>query len=363
MGEPPTQAGAGADAFTAEDFDPAVYLNELFPTEQSLCALEEAAASMGQLHSKLNQQRQRAIADQVGSKELGQRRLVSAKAAIHSGELVGHHISLSAWLTWCLLNTASVFDQVGQIQTKTRQTEATVEEICCDIRQLDAAKQNLTATVTSLRRLQMLIQAVDKLQSTTSARQYRAAAGLLDATNELAVLFKDFRAVPKVADLHRQTKEARENLRRQVISDIKRVVGDHDKYFDGQSLHAGGDDDASHVNVPALHHQALADACCVVASMGATCKEELLTWFCHQQLHPYHTLFSDAGADADAAPHPLEHTEKRYSWLLRHLHGFDERYSEIFPAQWDVKRQLCLTFCASTREHFDECPQLRAAAG
>lgn len=131
-----------------------------------------------------------------------------------------------------------------------------------------------------------------------------------------------------------------------MLSDIKRVVGDHDRFFDDEATRS----DQRYADVPALHHRALADACSVVNSLDGKCREELITWFCHQQLQPYTMLFID-----DAT---LTDTEKRYSWMLRHLQSYEERYVEIFPASWGVAYQLCLTFCEATHEQLGETAEL-----
>lgn len=55
-----------------------------------------------------------------------------------------------------------------------------VQEICRDIKKLDFAKRNLTATITALRRLAMLVSAVDQLEGLASKRIYREAAHMLE---------------------------------------------------------------------------------------------------------------------------------------------------------------------------------------
>lgn len=54
-----------------------------------------------------------------------------------------------------------------------------VTEISKDIQSLDFSKKNLTATITDLKRFQMLVNAVEQLSSATEGRQYRTAGNLL----------------------------------------------------------------------------------------------------------------------------------------------------------------------------------------
>lgn len=46
--------------------------------------------------------------------------------------------------------------KITDIQAKAAKSEQMVQEICKDIRSLDYAKKHLTATITALRRLNML---------------------------------------------------------------------------------------------------------------------------------------------------------------------------------------------------------------
>jgi hypothetical protein len=169
------------EGFARSDFNAVDFINQRFPTEHSLSAAEDVSVMLRGVTLQLEHDMQQAVRAQATSKDRGQQELAAAKSTIHG-----------------------LFDRIGQIQTKARRTEATVEGICGGIRQLDAAKQNLTSTVTALRRLQMLVQAVDQLERTAGSRQYGTAPGLLDATNQLADHFERYRDVPKIAELQRK---------------------------------------------------------------------------------------------------------------------------------------------------------------
>lgn len=53
-----------------------------------------------------------------------------------------------------------LFGKVAEIRRKAEASEVMVQEICRDIRKLDYAKKHLTHTITALRRLAMLVNAV-----------------------------------------------------------------------------------------------------------------------------------------------------------------------------------------------------------
>ena len=45
----------------------------------------------------------------------------------------------------------------------------------------------------------------------------------------------------------------------------------------------------------------------------------------------------------------LDKIDRRYAWLKRTLVEFDEKYSKIFPAHWEMGERLTLEFCKITR--------------
>lgn len=57
-----------------------------------------------------------------------------------------------------------LFAKIDDIKLKASQSERMVQEICADIKKLDYAKNHLQTSITSLNRLQMLMNAVDQLE-------------------------------------------------------------------------------------------------------------------------------------------------------------------------------------------------------
>jgi hypothetical protein len=66
--------------------------------------------------------------------------------------------------------------RIQDIKGKAEQSEVMVQEICRDIKKLDCAKRHLTGTITALRRLSMLVSAVEQLETMAMRRQYRGGA-------------------------------------------------------------------------------------------------------------------------------------------------------------------------------------------
>ncbi|KAI9989158.1 hypothetical protein PInf_019297 [Phytophthora infestans] len=59
---------------------------------------------------------------------------------------------------------SAAFHKIHDIRGKAEQSEVMVQEICRDIKQLDYAKRHLQTTLTALKRLHMLVNAVDQLE-------------------------------------------------------------------------------------------------------------------------------------------------------------------------------------------------------
>lgn len=59
-----------------------------------------------------------------------------------------------------------------------------VQEITHDVKSLDYAKRHLTHSVTVLKRLQMLVTAVDQLETMSKNKQYKESAQLLQVKDK-----------------------------------------------------------------------------------------------------------------------------------------------------------------------------------
>ena len=79
-----------------------------------------------------------------------------------AGVVTKWRCNMAAGRTWARRQGAieELFGKIGEIRRKAEASEVMVQEICRDIRKLDYAKTHLTHTITALRRLAMLVNAV-----------------------------------------------------------------------------------------------------------------------------------------------------------------------------------------------------------
>uniref|UniRef100_A0A6A7G204 Vacuolar protein sorting-associated protein 53 homolog n=1 Tax=Hirondellea gigas TaxID=1518452 RepID=A0A6A7G204_9CRUS len=312
------------DPLDAPDFDAVDFINKLFPDEASLGPpdggdltqfLRKSRGKINQLEDDIS----RAVRDASSERTKTENSIVDAREAIQE-----------------------LFAKVKSIKEKANESEIMVKEICRDIKKLDYAKKNLTATITALKRLHMLGSAVDQLQHVTAsndsgrsslkmspASQYEQAALNLQAVDILFTHFDDYKHVPKVSELRDQVIKTRRQL--------------EDNVFEAfANFHRTGPDVMDGVETV----EALKYACRVVDVLGSNVKNRLCKWMCSIQLEPYRQMFSPGN---DAASLAL--TERRFAWLKRQLKQYHERYGGIFPRQWNVPGKIAADFCKMTHEH------------
>ena len=135
------------DPLDAPNFNPIDYINAKFPhgnpssmllspltsLEHSMADLDSVTIASKQRIAKTDEEILQSIRDQAHTRSKGGQDFVEAQK--HITELYG---------------------KIKDIKSKAERSERMVAEICRDIKSLDFAKRNLTTTITTLKRLQML---------------------------------------------------------------------------------------------------------------------------------------------------------------------------------------------------------------
>ncbi|XP_026325410.1 vacuolar protein sorting-associated protein 53 homolog [Hyposmocoma kahamanoa] len=281
-------------------FDAVAYINKVFPTEQSLSGVESAAARCEFRLAGVDTDIRRLVRAHAQQRHAGQDALRDAQRCI-----------------------AELALQVADINKASERSEVVVREITAEIKQLDCAKHNLTAAITTLNHYHMLVGGVDSLRAMTAARQYKEVVLPLQAIMEVLQHFECYKDIKEISSLRDQVCQIRTALGAQILSDFKESFGGK-----------GG---------PPV--RTLADACAVVDALEPKVKKELLHWFINMQLQEYVLLFS-AGEESAW----LAHVERRYAWLKKHLLAFEEARAQLFPPHWRLSERLAEQFCQLTRE-------------
>ncbi|PNH03932.1 Vacuolar protein sorting-associated protein 53, partial [Tetrabaena socialis] len=126
-----------AELFDSQEFDAIRLVNTLYPDEASLTDLDKFIGVLKKQIQQVDHEIFNAVRSQGGAHARARQDLSVAHGQI-----------------------TELFSKVRDIQRKSEESEAMVQEICRDIKKLDYAKRHLTNSITALRRLAMLTAAV-----------------------------------------------------------------------------------------------------------------------------------------------------------------------------------------------------------
>ncbi|KAK7087757.1 vacuolar protein sorting-associated protein 53 homolog [Littorina saxatilis] len=302
------------DPLDRPDFNPVDYINTLFPTEQSLANIDDVVNKIRSKIWRLDDEIRGVVRGQTNVGEEGREALVEAQRAIQD-----------------------LFTKIKDIKDKAEKSEEMVKEITRDIKQLDHAKRHLTASITTLNHLHMLVGGVDSLESLARRRQYGEISNLLQGVQNVLEHFDKYMAIPQIRQLADRVKQIQSELGTQIIADFEEA-------FQGAGAKYG----------PSNHKQ-LHDACYVVNILDPKVKRDLLSWFVKLQLSEYLVLFAE---DQDVAW--LDKIDRRYAWIKRTLVDFEEKFGHMFPPSWEVSERICIEFCEITRRELSRITNKRA---
>jgi vacuolar protein sorting-associated protein 53 len=268
-------------------------------------------------------------------------------------------------------SVVSLERRIRLVQEKASQSERAVLEITKDMKRLDCAKRHLQRTITTLKRLHMLVHAVEQLRLACLLKpfpDYKSASHLVDATR---LLLKHFEAYTlkiepmrlleiKVVDLQLDLKKG--------ITRGFRIVGFgmvKALEMEGAPTNEGANGDES---MATMTPQVMADGTLMVDSLGQDTRHAFLKTICEDHLNPYKTLFAPQAAPSKKAKpqhsfkiqeevveekpaYALEQVERRFAWFRRLLRDMDERFPNVFPHYWNFQYVLTKYFLKFTHDH------------
>lgn len=305
------------DPLSKPDFDSIAYVNSVFLDEASLSGLDTFLLGISTQISVLE--------DEISH-------------AVQAQSLAGQQASVQ--IAEAQTDIGQLFTKISDIRKKATNSEKVVQEICADIKKLDIAKTHLQTSITSLKRLQMLITAVGQLELLAQDLDYRAAANLLDAVKQLMSSFEQaaYVNIPIIAEMKERVTVLQSHLKKHAHRAFREI---------GQLVDS--------IAAPTAHEmmsevngamKAFSDSCLVVDSLGIAARRELLDEFVQLQLVPYEKLFAQ-----DKQHFSLDQVERRWAWFKRLLKSVDTKFSNICPAHWRLPLRLCLEFTERTKIH------------
>jgi hypothetical protein len=159
-------------------------------------------------------------------------------------------------------------DRIATIHKQAADTETIVATVCKGIRPLDHAKGNLTARVTSLRRLKMALETLDALQRNVDEHNYQQCADNILALSSLLETFRMF------TDKGDESASQITSLATRFF-DLKRRLRNNVNLEHGDRLFRGSADET---NLP---------LCAVIDAFADDFRSSTIFLFCHKFLSPY----------------------------------------------------------------------------
>eukprot|EP00520_Triparma_pacifica_P006346 CAMPEP_0118656486 /NCGR_PEP_ID=MMETSP0785-20121206/13513_1 /TAXON_ID=91992 /ORGANISM="Bolidomonas pacifica, Strain CCMP 1866" /LENGTH=779 /DNA_ID=CAMNT_0006549345 /DNA_START=237 /DNA_END=2573 /DNA_ORIENTATION=- len=307
---------ASNDAALSETpFDPLSYINSTFTSSASLDAdLSAFSASLNKEILKLDRSISSSIQSQSTASKNAQEDIKQAQQA-----------------------SLQLRTKIEDVKQKAMRSEEMVKVICADIKQLDFAKRHLQTTITSLKRLHMLHNAVGQLTATSKSSDFKAAALSLQAVQALMAGFEDFTDVPKIKDLQYEVGRVRKELSTGVFAAFSEIgslasATANPNDFQMDDVREGG-------------FKNLAEACLVVDALGKEARDKQMEQFCESQLKSYRNIFNPTATHSS-----LEQIERRFAWFRRLLKSIDEKFREVFPPHWHLQYKLCWLFLEQSKE-------------
>lgn len=229
------------DPLIKPDFNPADYINSLFPTEQSLnsnSSIDDVILKMEVEIQVIDDNIRDVVRGVSTSSNEGKQALDEAKKTIQQ-----------------------LFSQIGDIKTRAEITEDVVQSITKNIKQLDCAKKNLTSAITTLNHLHMLVGGVEKLKVLTEKRLYGEISNPLQAITEVNQHFTQYNEIPQIKELSNNVAEIHKQLASQITEEFKNTFSLTPNNNNKMSL------------------QKLKDACLVISVLDSKVRKDLIKWF------------------------------------------------------------------------------------
>jgi vacuolar protein sorting-associated protein 53 len=333
-----------------EPFDPIEFLNKHYETEQSLAAqlpaLRDSVSSRMQV---LNDRISNALQRQSETADSTRRHVQDAQASVMALER-----------------------RILQVKEKAMESERAVLEITADMKRLDCAKRHLQRTITTLKRLHMLVHAVEQLRLTVHEQpypDYKNASHLVDAITQLLQHFEAYTSkVQPMRVLSNKVTEYQESLRRSLVSGFRVVAFGRSKAMQIEGKASPGDDDeVERGREEPMSVSVLKGGVAFVNSLGEANRRRFIHEFCQDLMGDYMKEFEppnhassnnkpekrvssfkvvvDVKVEPENVHASLDQVEKRFSWFLNGpLNTINAKFPGVFPVEWQLQTSLASMF-------------------
>ena len=323
-------------------FDPIEFLNKHYTSEkqlsQQLPSLQDAVTTrMGVLNDRISN----ALQHHSETADSTRRHVQDAKASVIELE-----------------------KRVLLVQQKAALSETAVREITADMKRLDGAKQHVQRTITKLKRLHMLVHAVEQLrtlsQQQTETNAMADASHVVEAIGELLQHFEAYtHKVQHMRVLKSKVEEYKATLRKSVVRGFRVVVfgARKTRELEGATIREDEEEeDVADEGTTVLDVPALQGGTKFIEALGEEQRKRFIHDFCQDLLGDYVKKFEPpshkpekrvSSFKAAANPEPeniqssLDHIDKRYAWFMQNpLKIVRDRFPGVFPSHWNLEVSL-----------------------
>uniref|UniRef100_A0A1I7UHN3 Vps53_N domain-containing protein n=1 Tax=Caenorhabditis tropicalis TaxID=1561998 RepID=A0A1I7UHN3_9PELO len=173
-------------------------INKLFPTEQSLTQLDSVIVAVEGEISELDNELAYLVETNENVNELEEETLKHAQEAVVELE-----------------------KSIESIKERTKSSNEIVREMTRDIKQLDIARRNLTASITTLHHLHILLTGVESLGAWVDKKDYSDIARQLPAIRNVLQFFDAYKESEQIANISKQLDKLKASLTIQLARDLK----------------------------------------------------------------------------------------------------------------------------------------------
>jgi hypothetical protein len=328
-----TSRGAGHSSAVNNTFDPIDFLNKNYTAESVLTAqLPALREAVSERMEKLDDRISSALQRQSETASTTRKHVQDAKASVTELE-----------------------HRICQIKDKASQSERAVLEITKDMKRLDCAKRHLQRTITTLKRLHMLVHAVEQLRQTcfmTPFPDYRTASHLIEATRQLLGHFSGYtQKVQPMRVLSLKVQRYQETLRLGLVQGFKVVTM-------GDATEAG----------PVMTVEVMQGGVLLFDALGDDVRKQFIHEFCQDHLGGYLKEFEppsrepkqdkqrvssfkvvEAKPEPEKSPAGLELLEKRFKWYRDLSEKVNSKFKEVFPSEWNLQAIMAGIFLQLVR--------------
>jgi len=277
------------------DYDSIAYINEVLPDESYLKQLPALIKKQNDIITQNEKILRERIRIRSFIEKKGESILIDARKSI-----------------------SELDERIKGIKENARDTEDVIKRISEDILPLDNAKKNLVATVTTLRRLEMLITTIQYLESNIEKRDFGECSANIMAISSLLGHFNEIGASEVVSPFANKFQNMKKTLKSIVNNELD------------QNLFRGISSDYN------------LSLCTLIDSFADGFREITIDWFCNKFLQ----LYDDSFKNSD-----LSSAHSRYTWFKQRIDYYNQNFCKVFPTEWKMPYWITRAFCQKTMLH------------